>query len=461
MGNNNTQDLHVVKDSSHDVFISYSSSDKAVAEAACHVIEERGIRCWIAPRDIPPGCNYGDAIDSAIGACSVFVLIFSQKSSISTWVQSEINVAFSEQKHIIPFRIDDTPLQGANRLLLNKTHWIDAYPLYEEKLSELAKSILRVLGKDEDSHLTDEHSRTKHPSDKDKRPHWKNWAFLTFSIIVCAFFIYFVFLRNVKETFIYNENGLVVKTDKLSSAQAQALSSILSGMVKVDGGTFEMGNLPNLDIDGLRVDQDNYSDIRHKVSLSSFYISRHELTQDEWSAFMPLENHTKHPGSKKPVDYLSWEDCIEFTSLISELTGLEFTLPTEAQWEFSARGGNAGKNRGNYFSGGNDAQTVGWIYTPSIENTIHPVEQKTSNEIGLFDMTGNVSEWCLDYFDYYQVEPADNPSGPDGGELRVIRGGDINTGIKYSKVTTRYMWMPSLCRETCGMRLVINYEEKK
>ena len=182
--NNNTQDLHVVKDSSHDVFISYSSSDKAVAEAACHVIEERGIRCWIAPRDIPPGCNYGDAIDSAIGACSVFVLIFSQKSSISTWVQSEINVAFSEQKHIIPFRIDDTPLQGANRLLLNKTHWIDAYPLYEEKLSELAKSILRVLGKDEDSHLTDEHSRTKHPSDKGKRPHWKNWAFLTFSIIV-------------------------------------------------------------------------------------------------------------------------------------------------------------------------------------------------------------------------------------------------------------------------------------
>ena len=446
-----------MKESSHDVFISYSSSDKTVAEAACHVIEEHGIRCWIAPRDVPPGSNYADVIDAAIIGCSVFVLIFSQEAAISAWVQSELNIAFSEQKHIIPFRIDDTPLRGANRLILNKTHWIDAFPLYEEKLAELSKSILRILGRDTDSHLSTFDSARRSKSLMG-RVSLKSVLIVITIFFLCSAVTYYYSFYLRRQTFIYDENGLFVKTGQLDSRQSEALCSILNGMVKVEGGIFEMGNLPSVDMDGMRVEQDKYGDVVHPVSLSDFYICRHELTQEEWSAFVPLENYTKYPGGKNPVDYLSWDDCVQFTEILSSLTGLRFSLPTEAQWEFAARGGNPGKNRGNYYSGGNDAQTVGWIFSSSGKREIQPVERKTSNELGLYDMTGNVSEWCLDFFAEYPDSLVENPTGPNNGELRVLRGGDINTGMKYAKVTTRYMWMPSLCREVSGMRLVINFE---
>ena len=112
----------------HDVFISYSSRNKPTALAICHVLEEHRIKCWIAPRDIPPGADYGDVIDDAIVACRLFLLVFSEPASLSQWVKGELNLAFSEKKIIIPYRIDDTPLKGAMRLILNQMHWIEAYP---------------------------------------------------------------------------------------------------------------------------------------------------------------------------------------------------------------------------------------------------------------------------------------------------------------------------------------------
>ena len=97
----------------HDVFISYSSRNKPTALAICHVLEGHGVRCWMAPRDIPPGADYGDVIDEAIVACRLFVLVFSEPASLSQWVKGELNLAFTEKKIIIPYRIDETPLKGA------------------------------------------------------------------------------------------------------------------------------------------------------------------------------------------------------------------------------------------------------------------------------------------------------------------------------------------------------------
>jgi len=131
----------------HDVFISYSSNDKVAANAICHNLEQNGIRCWIAPRDIPPGEEYGDLIDEAIKQSFVVVVIFSEKSAISPWVKGELNIAFEEQKTIIPFRIDNTPLTGQSRVMLNQRHWIDAYPNYEKKISELTNAVIKSLGK--------------------------------------------------------------------------------------------------------------------------------------------------------------------------------------------------------------------------------------------------------------------------------------------------------------------------
>ncbi len=135
----------IIETMNHDVFISYSSKNKTTALAMCHVLEQHRVKCWMAPRDIPPGEDYGDVIDEAIIACRVFVIIFSEPAAVSPWVKGELNLAFTEQKHIVPYRIDDTRLKGAMRLILNQTHWIEAYPDAESKFDDLVTGIARYL----------------------------------------------------------------------------------------------------------------------------------------------------------------------------------------------------------------------------------------------------------------------------------------------------------------------------
>lgn len=131
----------------HDVFISYSSKNPEVALAVCHTLEEHGIKCWMAPRNIPPGCDYGDLIDDAIIASKVFLFIYSFESVNSVWCKGELNVAFSEEKTIIPYRIDTTPMKGAVRVMLNQRHWLDAYPDYKSQFASLVEAVNRSLGK--------------------------------------------------------------------------------------------------------------------------------------------------------------------------------------------------------------------------------------------------------------------------------------------------------------------------
>lgn len=130
----------------HDIFISYSSKQKSIADGVCHYLEENGFKCWMAPRDIPVGSEYGDLIEESIKACKVVVLVFSEAASISKWVKGEINVAFAEDKPILPFRIDETEITGGFRVMLNQMHWIDAFPRYADRLPELIKSICSIIG---------------------------------------------------------------------------------------------------------------------------------------------------------------------------------------------------------------------------------------------------------------------------------------------------------------------------
>ena len=131
----------------HDVFISYSSKDADAALAICRTLEQRGIRCWIAPRDIPGGADYGDVIDRAIIGCGVFVLIFSHSSMASQWVRGEVNLAFTENKPIVPYRMDDAALTGAMRLILNQMHWLDCSVdgCHEELVATVAR-LLKTSG---------------------------------------------------------------------------------------------------------------------------------------------------------------------------------------------------------------------------------------------------------------------------------------------------------------------------
>lgn len=130
-----------------DVFISYSTKNADAAKAVCYALEEKGIRCWIAPRDIPPGCHYGDMIDTAIMSSKVFLLVYSKDSLESQWCNGELNVAFSEGKTILPYRIEPAPLKGAMKVILSQTHWIDSYPDYKECFEDLVQAIGHIVGK--------------------------------------------------------------------------------------------------------------------------------------------------------------------------------------------------------------------------------------------------------------------------------------------------------------------------
>lgn len=133
----------------YDVFISYSSSNSEIANAVCHMLEEQGIRCWIAPRNILPGRDYGDVIYDAILGSKIFIFIYSFESINSVWCKGELNVAFSENKIIIPYRIDATPMKGAVCVMLNQFHWLDASLNYKSQFTKLVETIYFTLGRDQ------------------------------------------------------------------------------------------------------------------------------------------------------------------------------------------------------------------------------------------------------------------------------------------------------------------------
>lgn len=434
----------------HDVFISYSSCDREAAQAICHTLEQNEIRCWMAPRDIPPGSEYGDLIDAAIKSSTVVVILFSETASNSQWVKGELNIAFEEQKTIIPFRLDKTPLQGQNRVILNQRHWIDAYPDYKTKFNDLVCAVTPLVGK--------EVKRERVDSVK-VRKGLKNYIYggLIMAIFIVIVAISYPLIKSGMQTYSYNQNGLHIKVSGISPLQCEVLRSILDKMTLVEGGDFVIGNdYRNVDY---FTEQDSLSRNPHNVSLNNFYISKYELTQREWEAFLPIEGKCIEFGEDKAIDMLSWEDAKLFCDTLSTITGLDFSLPTEAQWEYAARGGK--KSKGYIFSGHTfDVREVAWSSFDELTSG-HEIGGKRYNELGLYDMTGNVSEWCKDYYAEYDDTPSINPQGPKAGVYKVIRGGDFRIQNIYDmKVTTRYYASPFVNRKATGLRLVINIKDK-
>lgn len=433
----------------HDVFISYSSQDKEAAQAICHTLEQNEIRCWMAPRDIPPGSEYGDLIDEAIKSSTIVVVLFSETAATSLWVKGELNIAFEEQKVIIPFRLDKTPLMGQNRVILNQKHWIDAYPDYKTKFNDLVYAVAQSIGR-----KVDMKQGNTVIVRKDFKKYILGGALIAAIIAIIA--IFYPLIRISTQRYSYNQNGLHVNVSGISPLQKEALTSMLNKMMLVEGGDFIMGNDYN-NIDYF-TEQDSLGRNPHSVNLSNFYISKYELTQQEWEAFFPLEGKCIEFGENKAIDMLSWEDAQSFCDTLSSITGLDISLPTEAQWEYAARGGQ--KSRGYIFSGHTfDIREVAWTSYDELTSS-NEVGGKRSNELGLYDMTGNVSEWCKDYYAEYDTAFTINPQGPKTGMYKVIRGGDFRIQNFYDmKVTTRYYASPFVNRKATGLRLVINLKD--
>ena len=215
-------------------------------------------------------------------------------------------------------------------------------------------------------------------------------------------------------------------------------------MVYVSGGSFMMGS----------DDSEAYSNEKpvHRVTLSSYRIGKYEVTQELWEAVMG-SNPSFFKGSRRPVEDVSWDDCQTFISKLNALTGQNFKLPTEAQWEFAARGGNS--SNGYKYSGSNYIDNMGW-YCDNSGSTTHNVgKTKSPNELGIYDMSGNVCEWCRDRYGSYSSSSQTDPEGPSSGSSRVIRGGSWSHYAWYCRVSNRISETAVYGNYYLGLRLCL------
>ena len=227
----------------------------------------------------------------------------------------------------------------------------------------------------------------------------------------------------------------------------ESVSSLNINMIYVEGGTFNMGSD--------HVFADSNEKPIHDVTLDSFYIAECEITQAQWQAVMG-NNPSYCLDDNRPVERVSWYDAQEFCEKLSQLTGKTYVLPTEAQWEFAARGGNKSKNY--EYSGSNSIDRVAW-YWYDYDNTdpqTLPVKQLSPNELGIYDMSGNVYEWCSDWYSssYYSSSPTNNPTGPSSGSYRVLRGGGCTSNPGDCYVWSRSWYNPGVLYKFVGFRIV-------
>lgn len=231
---------------------------------------------------------------------------------------------------------------------------------------------------------------------------------------------------------------------EISEGQRAAIEDLLNSLVFVEGGNFNMGE----------------GDDEHQVTLSSFYIGKFEITQKQWNAIMAL-NPSIHKGSDLPVENISWADALKFTTAFSSLTNLSICLPTEAQWEYAAKGGRFSKKY--VYPGSNDYKEIAY-YIDSSTSKDSPLYTtvkggtKLPNELGLYDMAGNVSEYCFDWYGNYEdVKTNKDPSGVESGLFKVVRGGDFTMNYYWFKSSMRWQSFSLIdrVRENIGLRIVL------
>lgn len=229
-----------------------------------------------------------------------------------------------------------------------------------------------------------------------------------------------------------------------SPAKQQAVAQLIGNMVHVQGGTFTMGRTSSK-----AYWCDDSDQPAHQVTVGSFYICKYEVTQKLWKAFMG-NNPSWTKADNMPVEWVNWVTAQKFIHKLNAFSGKKFRLPTEAEWEYAARGGNRSHNY--LYSGSDDINAVAW-WKDNSGDKLHPVGTKRPNELGLYDMTGNAYEWCSDWQEPYQSGAQTNPKGPQTGRCRVKRGGNQSSSDSESGVMTRSQCMPDIAA-CCGLRLV-------
>lgn len=258
--------------------------------------------------------------------------------------------------------------------------------------------------------------------------------------------------KQVELTAGHKEQITLIENKKKESETANSISipvkdGINIEMIKVEAGTFMMGATKEVK-EPYKIELP-----AHEVLLTEdYYIGKYEVTQALWDVVMDSK-HSTNDGDLLPKNYVSWNDCQEFIEKLNKITGLKFRLPTEAEWEYAARGGK--KSKRYLYSGSNNVLDVAW-YDGNSSNKRHPVGTKQANELGIFDMGGNVSEWCQDLWGQYQNDSQINPLGSSAGTKHVLRGGNYFFDIRICYLSYRMFAESNYKDASVGFRLALS-----
>jgi hypothetical protein len=384
----------------HEVFISYAHEDKPIADAVCVALESVRIGCWIAPRDISPGMNYPEAIISAITNCKVFVLVYSSHSNNSPHVLAETEKAMNCRIPMIPFRIANIPLTPHMEYFIGRHQWLDALTSpVEHHLPKLMQAVQTILGINSLAATnTNTVQELPHPT---KQP-------------------------------IHQVNQI-----RKSSVFGTLFSSSKQDFIREEQ-------------DKLRLIPDGeFFDARYqcKMKVKSFFIGICPVTNLEYERFDPkhYEKRDRFSGADdEPVIYVSWDDANRYCKWLSKKIGWTFRLPDEAEWEYACRAGSSGTYSLD-LDGVEVNDTNLKNYAVYDAQRTLPVKQRTPNFFGLYDMHGNILEWCQNYYS----------NSKDGRNYRVLRGGMWNDYYSVSLHSeSRRMLEPFTRCNFAGFRVV-------
>jgi formylglycine-generating enzyme required for sulfatase activity len=443
-----------------DVFVSYSSKDKAVAEAVCHGLESSRVRCWIAPRDITPGTEWGEAIIDGIDSTRLVVLVFSGNANASPQVRREMERAVSKGHTIVPFRIESIVPTKAMEYALSSTHWLDALsPPLEQHIQRLVEVTTRFLGLqgvstanpliDDGLDKTDsvqaevmraestpsQAAPTHAPSTRTSTSRGRKLLrmFVGFGAAALAltagWIAYSVSRESDSPVVTYTQSAESFSSNSLSNEPAASLKlAAKAGDVVTNSIGMKLSYIPaGQFVVGTPADD---KDPQRSIRISkAFCLSQTEVTQGQWEAVMGTKPWSGQlyakEGANYPATFVVPEDAMEFCRKLGAREQQEYRLPWEAEWEYACR---ADTNTDFWFGEESRLGDYGWYFDNTVaidERHPHVVGQKPANAWGLFDMHGNVWEICGDWFhpDSRRNWPAIDPAGPASGATRVLRGG--------------------------------------
>lgn len=464
----------------YDIFIIYPRKDPELVLDIASKFTEEGYNVWIDRDGIESGDAFKSVIVKAIKKSKIFLFFSSKTANASPWTVKEVNMAVHLKKTIVPVKLDDTEYDDSLLFDLVGLDYVSYYENPSQGLRELLRSLKKHLGKtgvdikkikeeikalekDGLQLYTDQRRVFDEIIAKKKQIGEVNQtcpvcgATNEINALYCPTcgWTYVPFQsKKMDEKRLATSKALWASRGKAdltieevpTQMLPQPIMELIHDMVRVEGGTFTKGATPEQGEDAFEDEMP-----AHKVTLSTFSIGRYPITQDQWEAVMG-NNPSHFKGEKLPVESVSWFDCQEFAKKLSEMTGRHFRLPTEAEWEYAARGGKKGKRY--KFSGGHILEQIGW-YNENSGNTSHEVGKKSPNELGLYDMSGNIWEWVQDWKGDFTEDDQINPTGSETGIERVCRGGGWNREIDRARVSYRGDDQPTLRYCSLGLRIAL------